>query len=434
MIHDPRFAVVSATLGVVMLAACESASSPEPLDVRLSVADVWSGGEATLVSAAFAPPSGLPLVRLAGDTLVVRRVDDSTVAAGLPDGNGPYALEVLAPGFAPSTAQVILHGFLSSEDGPVLSGFLQPIPGQPWVLGAGDPGLVEVNVRTGAVLRQWPDTVHSPDCTWGVGPSVRAGHYVLFGKAAGGGCSHPWVWQYGAQLVRLDSLSAAEDVWAVAEVGPGGAISGADDHLFISHCDSAGCTNQPYYYLGGSLTGTTIAPVARRAVLHHWNRLVVNAQTGDTLYRLRLPSQGYRIEGAAFSAAEDTVYAVGSEGVPESHLVMALSATGTLLDTLALPGVAAMDVARDPTRSWIYVAALEGGNVTLVVPQLIVLEQGTLAPVAVLRAPATAALSLTRWHQFRIVPAADAVFVVATAQLYDLHGLRAKILRFSLIP
>jgi len=87
MAHLPRFALVSATLDLVMFAACESASSPEPLDVRLNVADVWSGGEATLVSAAFAPPSGLPVVRLAGDTLVVRRLDDSTVAARLPDGS-----------------------------------------------------------------------------------------------------------------------------------------------------------------------------------------------------------------------------------------------------------------------------------------------------------------------------------------------------------
>ncbi|MGH9262103.1 MAG: tetratricopeptide repeat protein, partial [Acidimicrobiales bacterium] len=191
----PHCAVPIAAPLLLALAACESATSPRPLSARLTASAVWSGGDAILVSPAFAPPAALPRARIDAETLPVRRVDDSTVAARLPDGDGPRVLTVEAPGFLAFTDTVVLHGFRLAADGPLLTGFLQRLPGGPWVLGAGDPGLVEVDVRTGAVRRQWPDTVHSPDCIWGVGPSVRPGHHVLFGKAVGGGCTHPWVWR-----------------------------------------------------------------------------------------------------------------------------------------------------------------------------------------------------------------------------------------------
>jgi len=58
---------------------------------------VWSGGEAVLASAAFRPHQGLPIVLLNGDTLVVRRLDDTTVAARLLDLPGTQVLRVLAP-------------------------------------------------------------------------------------------------------------------------------------------------------------------------------------------------------------------------------------------------------------------------------------------------------------------------------------------------
>jgi hypothetical protein len=378
-------------------------------------------------------------MQLGAVDLLVSRLDDSTVLGQLPDGDGQFTLRIGAPGYEPWEATVTLHGFRGSADGPLLSGFLQVVPGHPWVLGAGDPGLVEVDVRANTVLRQWPDTVHSPDCTWGVGSSVRSGHYVLFGKAPGGGCTHPWVWQYGSTLRRVDSLWAYEDAWTVAEIGPGGNIVGADDHLTISRCDAAGCTNQPYtqFNLGGSLTGVTIGRGAERAILHHFYRLVVDAQTGDTLYRLPFPQGWYHVEGAAFSRNEDTTYAVaiGLATGSGSHLVMVRSASGALLDSLSLPGVSAFDVARDPNRPWLFVAALEG-PFDGAVPQLHILRQGTLATVAVLRTPATESLSLAQWHQFRLVidPPMEAAYIVATNQTYDAHGPRAKILRFGLVP
>jgi hypothetical protein len=421
-----------------LVSTCETTTAPPSLAVRVVSSNVWSGGEATLISGAFRVAPSLPTGRIGAETLAVRPVNDSTVAVRLPDGNGPVMLVVDVPGFAPDTSALTLHGFDKAEVGPLLSGFLQVVPGQPWVVGAGDPGLVEVDVRANAGLRSWPDTVHSPDCTWGVGPSIRPGHYVLFGKAPGGACTHPWVWRYGAPLERVDSLWAAEDMWSLAEIGPGGIVAGADDALTIAHCDAAGCVPRFYMNQGGALTGVTIGRVAGRAVLHSWFGWLVDAASGDTLRRMSWYTGApfHHVEGAAFTTGEDTAFVVASQAATWSRLLVVDPASGELLDTLSLPGVQAFDVARDLARPWLHVFVLEGIGLASLVPQLIILDQGTRAPVAGLRAPSSEALSLTQWHQFRIVldPAMDALYVVATVQVYDAHGIRARILRFRLLP
>ena len=200
-------------------------------------------------------------------------------------------------------------------------------------------------------------------------------------------------------------------------------------------CGGTGCTNQFYNNLGGSLTGITIGRLAQRAILHHFYQLVVHSQAGDTLYRLPFPQGWYHVEGAAFSSGEDTAYVVASGLATGSHLVMVRAASGALLGSLTLPAMSAFDIARDPVRPWLFIAALEGPFHDAV-PQLLILRQGTLAPVAVLRTPAPESLSLYQWHQFRVVidPAMDAAYIVATNQVYDAHGARAKIIRFGLVP
>ena len=441
----PCGSVVRALAAVVwVLAACESASAPQPLEARLTAADAWSGGDATLVSAAFVPPRALPVVRIGAETLAVRRINDSTIGAQLPAGNGPRTLNVAAPGFVSLTAQVTLHGFRSSEIGPILSGSLELIPGSTRVLGAGT-GLVEVDIRTGAVGRTWPETVHSSDCAESVGPSVRPGHYVLWGKdSIGGRCTHPWVWRDSlATLERLDSVYATPGTWGMAEIGPGGSISGGDDALSISHCGSTGCAQQFYFNQGGGLSGVSIAPSANRAVLHHYFGYLVDATTGDTLGRLPFgpPSASpqmwyYHLENATFSANEDTIYAVGNQGFYGSKLVLAASSNGGFIDSLPLPASYAVDVALDPVHPWVYVALLAGTTSTALNPQLLIFERGTLRPIAVLRAPATEALSITAWHQFRLVPdpLMHAAYVVATVQVRQPGPVHAKILRFDLLP
>jgi hypothetical protein len=412
--------------------ACGTTDPAQPFSGRVASTAVWSGGEVTIIGAALAAPA-LPDVALDGQPLSVRWVNDSTVAARLPDGDGARTLRVELAAHVPFEASLTLFGFRSAETGPFLTGFLQAVPGGPWVLGAGDSGLVEIDVRTNAVRRSWGDSIHSPDCTWGVGPSVRPGHYVLFGKNDAGQCARAVVWQYGATLTRVDSTAARADEWSIAEIGPGGWIMGSDDAFTISQCGAQGCAPVDYTPFAGSLTGVTIGHQAHRAVLHSFFGWVVNATTGDTLPRSSAGA-GYHVEGAAFSAAEDTAWLAASTFASGGRVYLLDAASGVRRDSVNL-AARALDIGRDTARPWLYIAVFNGPTAAAV-PELLVLDQGTLDTIAVLRAPASEALSLTQWHQFRIVldPTMNAVYVVATAQVYDAHGLRSRVLRFGVVP
>ncbi len=429
---------------LVCVAACDSPSAPRVLEARLAETNVWSGGTTRLISPSFISLSPLPLVRIGTDTLAVSRVNDSTIAAVLPDANGAKTLSVEARGFVPLNLDLTLHGFRGSEVGPYLSGYLERVPNTVHVLGAGQTGLTEVDARTGTVVRSWPETVHSADCVSSVGPSIRAGYYVFWGKdSVGGRCTHPWVWQYVLSgLTRTDSLYGVAGAWGIAELGPGGSISGGDDALSISQCGGTGCTQQTYFNQGGGLSGVSIARSANRAFLHHYFGYIVDATTGDTLGRLPLGPGGapatnpwYHVENIAFSPVEDTLYAVGSGGLSGSILLVAATSNGALIDSVPLPGLYAGDVVVDGVRPWVYVAVLGGNTFAGGPPQLLVFGRGTLRPIAVLRAPASEVLSPTQWHQFRLVldPVMHAAYLVATTQVVGFRG-QSKILRFDLLP
>ncbi|HKA57069.1 MAG TPA: hypothetical protein VKD28_00485 [Gemmatimonadales bacterium] len=425
---------------LVLLAACDSPAAPREFVGHLGATDVWSGAEVVVVSPSF--QTALPHVRIGSDTLSVRRLDDSTVVAQLPDGNGTRTLTIETAGFEPFSADVTLYGLRSIETGPLLAGYLELIPNTTRVLGAGD-GLVEVDVRTGNVVRHWDETVHSADCISSVGPSVRVGYYVLWGKdSVGGRCTHPWVWHYGlTTLDRVDSLPAVPGAWGMAEIGPRGIIAGGDDVLRISHCDSAGCTPQTYFNQGGGLGGVSIARSANRAFLHHWFGFIVDATTGDTLGRLPLGPGGspatqpfYHAENVAFSAGEDTAYVVGNIGASGSILLRILTSTGALIDTLPLTNTYATDVRVDDTR--IYVALLKGSvGVNATRPELRIYDRANLQLIATLRAADADTLSPTEWHQFRLVPdlVMHAMYLVATVQVVGFDA-NAKILRYDLLP
>ena len=260
-----------------------------------------------------------------------------------------------------------------------------------------------------------------------VGPSVIPGRFVFFGtSAAGGTCATAATWTYGAVPTRTAPLAgAAAGVWTIAEIGPGGVISGSNNSLTISHCTAGICTTGFPLCLScaGSLTGVTIGTIAQRAVLHSFNHLVVNTQTGDTLFRLPFPAN-IHVEGAAFSPNEDTMYFAGGDSV-----IMAASASGTVFRTLTLSGVQVVGVGRDELRPWIYLAALGAGSV----PQLIILERGSLATIAVLRAPSSVTLPTVNWQQFRVVadPLGTRVYVVATVQALGVHTSVSRILSYE---
>lgn len=438
--HRRIWAVVAAVFLVGPFAACSH--SPQGTDyvppgpfanVRLASSDLWSGGDVTVISSSFKSLATLPAMQVAGVARTVRRINDSTIAAQLPDTDATVPVKVVADSFASFETSATVHGFQQMRVGPVMPGVVQALPGQAAVIGAGAVGLIEVNLRSNTIQRQFPDTVHSIDCMRGVGQSVVPGHFVLYGKTAAGGgveaCTSVTSWLYGTTPARTNSLLfvGGPAVWTAAEIGRGGSISGSSNVFDLERCglgvcppsnvDCQSCRN---------LTGVTIGALAQRAVTHTTGHMVFNTATGDSVFRFPFPNGGH-LDGAVFSPAEDTVYAIGAGTV-----IMAKSADGTVYRSVTVSNDAPVTgIGRDDQSAWIYVLSIWGTNRP---PQLTVLDRATLATVAVVRAPASAILQeLDGWDTIRFVrdPAANRLFVVVTEADPPSHTQTSRILSYG---
>src|SRR2546428_2805888 len=125
-------------LGFV-LAACDAPPmAPPPQSYRVST-DVWSGSELTVTSAGFATAGLVPDVELDGHPLVVRRVDDTTVVATLPDSPGQHMLRLLAPDVDSKAIALQLRGFDQRVAGPLITGRTEPGREFPHLFGTGAP-------------------------------------------------------------------------------------------------------------------------------------------------------------------------------------------------------------------------------------------------------------------------------------------------------
>ena len=166
--------------------------------------------------------------------------------------------------------------------------------------------------------------------------------------------------------------------------------------------------------------------LAHRAVTHTTGQVVFNTTTGDSVFRFPFTS-GAHLDGAVFSPAEDTVYAISAGTV-----VMAKSADGTVYRSVAVTTDAPLTgIGRDEQSPWIYVLSIWG---TTRAPQLTVLDRSTLATVAVVRAPASLSLhEVDGWDTIRFVrdPAVNRLFVVVTMTDPPSHTQTSRILSYG---
>lgn len=429
--------MVCSSLAACTLAACSHPPQggdpvlPGPFaGVHLASNDLWSGGEASIISPSFKSLLALPTVQVGGTAVAVRRVEDSTIAAQLPDADAVLALHMATDSFLPFDASITVHGFQQIRIGPIMPGAVQPLPGQASVIGAGAIGLIEVDLRTNTITHQFPDTVHSIDCSGSVGQSVVPGHFTFWGKVPGvgegsAGCANPAAWQYGATPTRTSWLPATVIHGnAVAEIGVAGSITSAKNFFITYACASPPCTPTVF---AQSLTafGITIGATSRRAVMHSVSHLVVNTQTGDTLFRLPFASN-LQVLGAAFSPGEDTMYVIAG-----NSLITANSATGSVYRNVTVSDGFAWGILRDDKHPWIYVLTnWTSGRA----PEITVLDRITLTTIAVVRAPTAAILpSNDGWDTFRLVrdPSANRLFVVATIQEPASHTQTSRILSYG---
>ena len=352
-------------VGIGWLLACAAClepawAPPDPIPVALLTPDAWSGGEAVLASAAFRPPSGLPAVLVDCDTLAVRRIDDTTVAARLPDLPGAHTLRVLATDVLDLPIDIRLHGFESFALGPLVPGRVQPLLGWP-------PAVVG-NTLTGAAV--WdlrsitayplPDTLHDPTCGWGVGPSYRPAGVVLV--AACGPQQRWWAWRVRPRLELIeDSLCATPNKF-VSQLAVGrtlAAASGAGGSVLLTR-DSLGCvwTTVP----GSGTYDVVISPRGDRSVILAYGYggfgpsegvPVLDVPTGHVAYAIPQITDD---PTAAFSPEGETLFVAG-RGESGVSLVAVRADDGQVLYTLPLALGGVLGMAVDPDHPWLFLFA-----------------------------------------------------------------------------
>jgi hypothetical protein len=378
-------------LGVVLvLAACDkipdrlpTGTEPQPFAVSL---DVWSGSELTIRSRGLRGLADLPTVLLDGFALPTRRVDDTTLAAAIPDAPGAHQVRLAAAGFDQRSVIVYLRGFMGHVEGPELSGRTEPGRDPRYVFGSGPRSLRRWNVATNKAV-DLGDTVHAVSCAHGIGPGPNLGEIVVLA----GGCSGRWtVWHTEPLYPLGDTAGAAaatERLVAILAAGRSVVLGGAA--VAVNACTAGTCTSE-------SVPGTEGRDVVRsprgdRAAL--LTRLVGDPGTpGSPVVDVALGTIAYRATalreawGAAFSAAGDTLYLAGTTPAGRFALAALRAADGAALAARALD-FAPCAVAVDPGGEWLYVAGLaESGQ-----SRVQVFKRTSLHAVATLHVPAAAA-------------------------------------------
>lgn len=364
---------------VVLLAACDpplpTVGDP-PQSFRAS-ADVWSGGELTVTSPGFAPAqSALPDVLLDGLSLLVRRVDDTTVIAALPDLPGQHMLRLVAPGVESQAIVVQLRGFEERVAGPLISGRTEPAREHYHLFGNGPTNLRRWNVRTNKAV-DLADTVHAAACTRGVGPGPNVGEVVLL---TGGCATGRWMLWRTEPLVPLSDTTSAQTDHFVAVLGAGRWVVVGADAFSVVACDGGSCSSESIPAHRAS--DVVRSPRGDRAALI--TRIDADLlATGVPVVDVALGTVGYSVpalgsaHGGAFSAGGDTLYLAG-DSASTSLLVAVRASDGQLLASRRL-NYEPCAVAADQLRPWLYVA---GGG-----PQafLQVFDRRTMTAITTLR-------------------------------------------------
>jgi hypothetical protein len=377
----------------VVLVACDKVPSvpagTEPHRFAVSL-DVWSGSELTITSPGLSAATVLPPVWLDGSPIPTRRVDDTTLAAALPDAPGAHSVRLVATGFDQRSVTVYLRGFTGHVEGPQLSGRTEPGRDPRYVFGSGPLSLRRWNVATNKTV-DLGDSVHAVSCTSGIGPGPNVGEIVVLtgGCAAQGG---RWTVWHTEPLYPLADTANVLTEHVVAVLATGRSVVLGGDAIAVIACGVGGCTSD-------SVRGTQGRDVVRsprgdRAAL--LTRVVgdpgtpgtpvVDVSTGMVAYRV---SSLREARGAAFSGGGDTLYLAGAQHAsPTFALAVVRAEDGAPLTSRTLD-FEPCAVAVDPAGRWVYAAGLGGGAAGR--SRLVVFDRASLTVIATLGVTSSAA-------------------------------------------
>lgn len=259
-----------------------------------------------------------------------------------------------------------------------------------------------LDLATGA-LRQWPDSIHDPACSaGGIGTSFRADHFVF---QATGCTARSWR-LLPVPVPAADPYPAPdfEFAWGSSEVAEGLWLFSTSDWMLGTDCRTGACQSIPEWAWVGGSTEVLFSSAGDRAFLNHQPR-VVDPRTLTVVARIEGIAWAY---DGAFSPGADTLLVLGYDDDRATLLRAVRPADGTTLADIPLTGpdgtrLSPTEVAYDPVAPWIYVAGEVGD--TLPRPALLVVDRGTLRPVALLRASADQAFDRFPYDGLVIVPA-----------------------------
>ncbi|MGE5802740.1 MAG: YncE family protein [Gemmatimonadota bacterium] len=308
---------------------------------------------------------------IAGDTLAGVLVNDTTMRVEVPVLDaGEYPVRLLGTGFGKVIAEVVVHGLIDVRPAPRIDRYpmLWPSPSlNPTLLANQDDHLAFIDLRTGLSVA-FPDSVHSPLCVDGPGPTYDASRILLARKTSPGGCHRfdAWTLSPDLKLTRVDTavvygtLAAqisrsvtmgldAHDLWTTG--GTGTFRGRYEDTRGFRLCPRGNiATIVMAYTISGGLP-------------------FFDGTTG--LLRFEAP-QIVTGNGAAFTPARDTVYVAGQDNSASTRFIIGITtADGRQFAVDTIPEYPT-DLALDPSGRWLFV---------LTADVILVIDRPTLKPV-----------------------------------------------------
>jgi hypothetical protein len=361
-------------LPLLLLLACNDPSEP-PLApvVTVSPAIQWSGGEVQLTSEAFAG-SGLPLLLVGAETLAVRRLSDSVVAAVVPLGSsGVVQIDlkrshtrlpvgaVTRVGFRGTTsvAPSFYGGIVVSHNGSTPMAVGEAIT----TVSGGRP--VQVLDLSSMLLTTYP-LIHGAEF-YGVSPTSRPNEFVVLDSMG-----LPYVWQLWPTPALIDSPPkqvASSPIRQLPRLSDSVWVrTGSHSSTSWRGLDSATAVRSLQIESPWTIYISPRGDLATFAVsLAAAGVPVFNTVTGDTVYTL---GPGFRFaQAAAFSSDGALIFFLGGviNDPAADSLIVVRASTGEVLAGTKLPAGTGFNLAADPSEPLLYVETLIGGRPTILV-------------------------------------------------------------------
>lgn len=358
-----------AALGLV--SAC-SDNTPvglcQPPVVAISPSAQWSGGEIQLTSEAFTG-GALPVLLAGAETLAVRRISDSIVAATVPLGaSGSVPLELAVGRSRYPAGTVTRVGFHGTST--VTPGFYGELlttfnGGTPIVVGTASPGAVLGPIQSldlGSMqLTSYPGIFGAS--YYGVSPTPHPSEFVVQDSL-----KRPLLWRLWPTPALVDSPPSGLALTRQ--------LARFSDSVWVltSHHYSNTYRNSSAVFPGEGLQMESpwmiyLSPRGDRATFAVGTSPltgvpVFNSITGDTAYSL---GPGFsQSQAAAFSPDGDRIFFLGG-GDARDSLLSVRASTGAVLAGTRLPDGAPFNMAADPAESLVYVETLANGQPTVLV-------------------------------------------------------------------